>query len=91
MLGLATQFGGSKSGNPRISSWGAQRLLAVRGADVLADGVALEAMDPAFALFEVSGVGGQVPVDKGMAPPVQSRFPLGRWTLTQGPSARTAS
>ena len=52
-VGLAAQLGGCKGCGPGVGSLRPQRLFTVCGSDVLADGVALEAMDPTLALFEV--------------------------------------
>ena len=43
----------------------------VEAGNILADGVALEAVDPTFALFEVDGVAGKIPVDDGVAERVE--------------------
>ena len=41
------------------------------GRDVLADGVTLVAIDASLTLLEVDGVAREVPVDDGVAPPVE--------------------
>src|SRR5690606_29887672 len=59
---------------PRISGPLVPRCPQTRAAvmgDVLADRMPLVAMDSAFALFEVDGVAGQVPVPDCMAPRVK--------------------
>ena len=89
--GLAGCGSGVEGHDPRVGRAGAQRIGAMGCGDVLADGVSLEAVDPALALLEVDGVCRQVPVDDGVTPPVEGRLPLGRWTWTPEPSARTAS
>src|SRR6266540_4197932 len=56
---------------PRITICCPKGVGTVGGADVSADGVSLVAVDPAFSLLEVDGVGRVVPVDDGVAPPVE--------------------
>ena len=67
----ARLFGRGEGCVPGVGVSGTQCVSAVRGADVLSHGMSLEAVDAALALFEVGGVGGEVPVHEGVAPPVE--------------------
>jgi hypothetical protein len=56
---------------PRIAVAAAEHVVPMRGGDVPSYRVASEAIHPAFALFEVDGAAREVPVDDGVAPPVE--------------------
>lgn len=58
-------------GPPRVHSASVEDGVAVAGGEVAADNEAVEAVDAAFSLFEVDGVGRGVPVDGGVAPSVE--------------------
>ena len=78
---------------PRVAAAGpplGEQVRAEGRGDVPADGVALVAVDAPLALLEVDGVGGQVPVDDGVAPEmeVQSLLPDRRGGHHEGPERR---
>ena len=63
--------GGFKDRGPRIRDSWSQCRRPVSGRDVLADRVSLLTIHAALTLLEVYWIGGKVPVDHRMAPPVE--------------------
>ena len=62
-----------KKGLPRIASLmrHGESSQTISFRDILSDRMALVAMNPAFALFKINGIGRQVPMDHRMAPSVE--------------------
>ena len=63
--------GGFEDRHPGVRDSRSQSRRSVGGGDVLADRVTLVAIHAALTLLEVDGVGGKVPVDDRVAPPVE--------------------